>query len=85
MAENMNDDQENERGANHIACNLFRNCLRRMNSFRVSEFLCATRLDSARIVKNITRMIGERKFLVDDELTSLARCQWANEEKYDDH
>jgi hypothetical protein len=57
-----------------------------MNEFSQSlEFLCATALDSARIVKNVTRMIGEHKFIVDGVLASLARCQWAIEEKYDCH
>ena len=44
------------------------------------EFLCATALDSARIVKNVTRIIGEHKFIVDGVLASLAQCQWANKE-----
>jgi hypothetical protein len=41
----------------------------------------------ARVVKNVTRMIGEHnlKFIVDGVLASLAPCQWANEEKYDYH
>jgi hypothetical protein len=44
------------------------------NEFSQSlEFLCATRLDSARIVKNIARMIGEHKFIVDVVLASLSR------------
>jgi hypothetical protein len=44
-----------------------------MNEFLQSlEFLCATALDSARIVKNVTRMIGEHKFIVDSVLASLA-------------
>ena len=56
------------------------------NEFSQSlEFLCATALDSARIVKNITHMVGKHKFVVDDVLASLAPCQWANEEKYDAH
>ena len=56
------------------------------NEFSQSlEFLCATRLDSARIVKNITRMIGEHKFIVDGVLASLARCQSAYEEEYEYH
>ena len=46
------------------------------------EFLFATALDSARIVKNVTLMIGEHKFIVDGVLASLvAQCQWANKEK----
>jgi hypothetical protein len=51
--------------------------------FQSLEFLYATRLDSARVVKNVTRMIGEHKFIVDDMLASLAPCQWANEKKYE--
>jgi hypothetical protein len=39
------------------------------------KFLCTTRLDSARIVKNITRMIGKYKFIIDDVLAALAPCQ----------
>ena len=35
------------------------------------EFFCATRLDSTRIVKDVTRMIGEHKFIVDGVLASL--------------
>ena len=49
------------------------------------EFLCATALDSARIVKNVTRMIGKHKFVVDDVLASLSTMSMDNEEKYDDH
>jgi hypothetical protein len=37
-----------------------------------AEFLCATCLDSARIVKNVAPMIGEHKFVVDVVLASLA-------------
>ena len=36
------------------------------------EFLCATRLDSPRIVKNITLVVGEHKFVVNAVLASLA-------------
>jgi hypothetical protein len=46
------------------------------------EFLFATRLDSPRIVKNVARMIGEHKFVVDRVLASLAPCLEATEEKY---
>jgi hypothetical protein len=35
------------------------------------EFLCATTLDSARVVKNVTRVIGEHKLIVDCVLASL--------------
>ena len=38
------------------------------------ELLCATRLDSARIVKNVTLVIGEHNFVVDLVLASLASC-----------
>ena len=53
--------------------------------FQNLELFYATRLDSTRVVKNVTRMIGEGKFIVDVVLASLARCQWANEEKYEYH
>ena len=57
-----------------------------MNEFsQYLEFLCATALDSARIVKNVTRMIGEHKFIINGVLASLARCQWENEEEYEYH
>ena len=36
------------------------------------EFFCATRLDPTRIVKNVTCMIGEHKFVIDGVLASLA-------------
>ena len=49
------------------------------------EFLCATGLETAGIVKDVTRMIGEQKLIVDGVLASLARRQWANEAKYDYH
>ena len=38
------------------------------------EFLYATRLNSPRIVKNVTVIIGEDKFVVDIVLASLALC-----------
>jgi hypothetical protein len=54
-----------------------------MNEFFQSlEFLCATRLDSARIVKNVTGMIGEDKFIVDGVLASLRPHLGANEEDH---
>ena len=61
-----------------------------MNEFSQSlEFLCATALDSARIVKNVTCMIGEHKFIVNGVFAPLAPCQMSlsmgNKEKYDDH
>jgi hypothetical protein len=50
--------------------------------FQSLKFLRATRLDSARIVKNVTYMIGEHKFIVDGVLASLTPCSGANEEEY---
>ena len=47
-----------------------------------SEFFCATRLNSPRIVKNITVIIGEHKFVVDIVLASLASCLEAAKEMY---
>ena len=41
------------------------------------EFVCATRFDSARIVENITLMIGEHKFVVDAVFASLTPCSEA--------
>ena len=35
------------------------------------EFVCAARLDSARVVKNVATMIGEHKFVLDGVLASL--------------
>jgi hypothetical protein len=52
--------------------------------FQNLEFLRATRLDSARIVKNVTRMIGEYKFIVDGVPASLTP-RLGNEEKYCDY
>jgi hypothetical protein len=50
------------------------------------KFLCATRLDSARIMKNVTRMIGEHEFIVDGVLASLVPSYLgASEEKHDYH
>ena len=46
------------------------------------EFICATRLDSTRIVKNVTRVIGEHKFVIDCMLASLTPWLEAIEEKY---
>ena len=40
--------------------------------FQDLEFLNATRLDSLRIVKDITRVIGENEFVVDLVLAPLA-------------
>ena len=46
------------------------------------KFFYATRLNSPRIVKNVTVMIGEDKFVVDVVLASLALCLKAAEEIY---
>ena len=40
--------------------------------FQDLEFINATRLDSLGIVKDITRMVGEHKFIVDLVLAPLA-------------
>ena len=45
------------------------------------EFLCATGLDSTRIVKNVTLVIRELKFVVDGVLASLVPSLDATEEK----
>ena len=45
------------------------------------EFIYATRLDTAKVMKNETLMIGEHKFVVDAVLASLAPCSEATEEK----
>ena len=50
-----------------------------------SEFICATRLDSPRIVENETRMLGKHKFVVDIVLASLAPYSEATEGKYYRH
>jgi hypothetical protein len=47
------------------------------------EFLCATTIDSARVVKNVTRVIGEHKLVVDCVLASLVvPCLGATKENY---
>ena len=46
------------------------------------EFLFVTRLDSLRIVKNITLVVGEDKLVVDPVLASLAVCLEATAERY---
>ena len=46
------------------------------------EFLYTTRLNSARIVENVSLMIGEHKLVVDGVLASLAPYLEATEEKY---
>ena len=50
--------------------------------FQNLEFFYATRLDSARIVEDVTRMIGEHKFIIDGVLASLRPCLGADEEEY---
>ena len=50
--------------------------------FQNLEFFYATRLDSTRIVKDVTSMVGEHKFIVDGVLASLRPCLGANEEEY---
>ena len=50
--------------------------------FQNLEFFYATRLDSTRIVKDVTRMIGEHKFIVDGVLASLRSRLGANEKEY---
>ena len=50
--------------------------------FQDLEFIYATRLYASRIVKNITLMIGELKFVIDGVLASLDLCLEATEEKY---
>ena len=57
------------------------------NEFSQSlEFLCATALDSARVVKNVTGVIGEHKLVVDCVLASLV-VLWLEEttRKTNDH
>ena len=49
------------------------------------EFACATRLDPARIMKNVAIMIREHKFVVDVVLASLAPRLEATKEKYQHH
>jgi hypothetical protein len=44
------------------------------------EFFRATRLDAPRIVKNVTLIVGEHKFVVNTVLASLAPCLEATEE-----
>ena len=46
------------------------------------EFFYATRLNSPRIVKNVSVIIGEDKFVVNIVLASLALCLKATEETY---
>jgi hypothetical protein len=49
------------------------------------EFLFATRLDTPRVVKNVTLVIGEHKFVVDPVLASLVPCLEATKDKYRCH
>ena len=50
--------------------------------FQNLEFFYATRLDSTRIVKDVSRMIGEHNFIVDGVLASLRPRLRADEEEY---
>ena len=50
--------------------------------FQNLEFFYATRLDSTRIVKDVARMIGEHKFIVDGVLASLRPRLRAYDEEY---
>ena len=49
--------------------------------FQELESLFITRLDSLRIVENITFVIGEHNLVVDTMLASLASCLEATEER----
>ena len=49
----------------------FRATLALNEFFQNLEFFDATRLDSTRIVKDVTRVIGEHKFIVDCVLAAL--------------
>ena len=50
--------------------------------FQGLKFLFVTGLDSLRIVKNITCVIGEDKLIVDPVLASLPSCLEATNEKF---
>jgi ubiquinone/menaquinone biosynthesis C-methylase UbiE len=50
--------------------------------FQDLEFLFVTCLDSLRVVKDITRMIGEHQRVVDAVLAPLASCLETIEDKY---
>jgi ubiquinone/menaquinone biosynthesis C-methylase UbiE len=50
--------------------------------FQDLEFLFVTCLDSLRVVKDITLVIGEHERVVDAVLASLASCLETIEEKY---
>jgi hypothetical protein len=49
--------------------------------FQDIKFLFVTGLDSLRIVKNITLVIGEHKGIIDAVLAPLASCLEATKEK----
>jgi hypothetical protein len=49
--------------------------------FQDIKFLFVTGLDSLRIVKNITLVIGEHKGIIDGVLAPLASCLEATKEK----
>jgi hypothetical protein len=48
-----------------------------------SQFLDATSLESAGIVKNVSVMIGEYKFILDAVLATLAQVSGKAERKYE--
>jgi hypothetical protein len=50
--------------------------------FQNFEFFYTTCLNSTRIVKDVTHMIGEHKFIVDGVLASLRPRLEVNEEEY---
>ena len=50
--------------------------------FQDLEFFFVTRLDSLRVVKDITHMVGEHELVVDPVLASLAPCLEVTDEKY---
>ena len=50
--------------------------------FQDLEFLFITRLNSLRIVKNITLVIGKHNLVFDAVLASLASCSVANRQKH---
>ena len=50
--------------------------------FQDLEFFFVTCLDSLGIVKDITRVIGEHKLIIDPVLASLTPCLEATEEKF---
>jgi hypothetical protein len=60
----------------------FRATLASNEFFQNLEFFYATRLNSTRIVKDVSRMIGEHNFIVDGVLASLRPRLEANKEEY---